>query len=492
MTFASPSPSSRSSSSSTTPSANPNRWKALSILSLAQFLIILDTSIIGVALPTIQERFSITQTDLQWIFNAYVITFGTLLLLGGKLSDIVGQRKIFAIGFLILTGSSVLAGLATTNDVLILGRILQGLGAALIAPAALSIVMNLFSSNKSEMNKAMGIWGAAAPAGGTAGVFLGGVITAWLDWSWVFLINVPIGIMVLALIPKLIPAGIKKKGSIDYFGALSITGSLALMIYSIVTANEIEGGWLSIQTISTLATSIALLSAFIAIEKRSKDPLMPLHIFKIPNLLSSNIVMALLGASWVSMWFFLNLYLQQILHYGPLESGLALLPMTGLIMVMMVWAMPKLIGKLGIKGNLIAGLGLLTLGLILFSFTPANSSDVNNDNNYVFLVYVLPASIISALGMSFSYIPILISAISKAKNEESGIASGLVNTTYQLGSALGLAIMVSISTIHSEYLTSVGINMILGLNEGFHLAFIGAGIISAIAAITGALLIKTK
>ncbi len=236
MTFASSSPSSISSSS--IPTSNPNRWKALSILSLAQFLIILDTSIIGVALPTIQEHFNITQTDLQWIFNAYVITFGAVLLLGGRLSDIVGQRKVFTIGFLILTGASVLAGFAMSNDMLITARVLQGLGAALIAPSALSIVMNLFAGNKSEMNKAMGIWGAAAPAGGTAGVFLGGIITAWFDWPWVFLINVPIGIIVLALIPKLIPRGIKKKGRVDYLGALTITASLGLLIYSIVTANE--------------------------------------------------------------------------------------------------------------------------------------------------------------------------------------------------------------------------------------------------------------
>jgi EmrB/QacA subfamily drug resistance transporter len=286
-------------------------------LSLAQFLIILDTSIIGVALPSIQEHFGITQTELQWIFNAYVITFGALLLLGGRLSDILGQRKVFTIGFLILTGASVLAGIAMSNDMLITARVLQGLGAALIAPSALSIVMNLFSANQSEMNKAMGIWGAAAPAGGTAGVFLGGIITAWFDWPWVFLINVPIGIAVLALIPKLIPKGVKKKGSIDYLGALTITASVGILIYSIVTANE--NGWTSIQTTILLSTSTALFVGFIAIEKRSKDPLIPLHIFKIPNLLSSNIVMALLGASWVSMWFFLNLYLQQILHYGPLE-----------------------------------------------------------------------------------------------------------------------------------------------------------------------------
>jgi EmrB/QacA subfamily drug resistance transporter len=488
MTFASSSPGSTSSSTS---AANPNRWKTLTILSLAQFLIILDTSIIGVALPTIQQHFNITQTDLQWIFNAYVITFGTLLLLGGKLSDVIGQRKVFTIGFLILTGTSVLAGVAASNDVLITARILQGLGAALIAPSALSIVMNLFANNKSEMNKAMGIWGAAAPAGGTAGVFLGGIITAWFDWPWVFLINVPIGIMVLTLIPKLIPQGTKKKGRIDYLGALTITASLALMIYSIVTANESEGGGISIQTISMLSASIVLLGAFIAIEKKSKEPLIPLGIFKTTNLLSSNIVMALLGASWVSMWFFLNLYLQQILHYGPLESGLALLPMTGLIMTMMIWMMPKLIGKLGIKENLIIGLALLTIGMILFSFTPDNTGK-NNSNNFIFMVYVLPASIISALGMAFSYIPVLTSAVSNARNEQMGIASGLVNTTYQVGSALGLAIMVAVSTAHSESLVYIGINTLEAINSGFHLSFTGTAIISAIAAITSVIFINTK
>ncbi len=470
--------------------SNPNRWKALTILSLAQFLIILDTSIIGVALPTIQQHFGITQTDLQWIFNAYVITFGALLLLGGKLSDIVGQRKVFTIGFLILTGASVLAGIAVSNDMLVTARVLQGLGAALIAPSALSIVMNLFSTNKSEINKAMGVWGAAAPAGGTAGVFLGGIVTAWFDWPWVFLINVPIGIAVLALIPRLIPQGVKKKGRVDYLGALTITASVGLLIYSIVTANEY--GWTSIQTTMLLSISIALFVGFITIEKRSKEPLIPFHIFKTPDLVSSNIVMALLGASWVSMWFFHNLYLQQILHYGPLESGLALLPMTGLIMIMMTWLMPRLIGKLGIKENLIVGLGLLTIGLVLFSFTPANSEQFNSDNNYIFIVYVLPASIISALGMSFSYIPLLISAISSARKEDSGMASGLVNMTYQIGSALGLAIMVSVSIAYSESLTNIGSNMLEALNNGFHLSFVGAAIASSIAGIVSVFFISKK
>ena len=469
--------------------SNPHRWKALSILSLAQFLIILDTSIIGVALPTIQGHFGITQTNLQWIFNAYVIAFGTLLLLGGRLSDTFGHMQIFVLGFIILTAASVLAGMAPTIDVLIAARILQGVGAALIAPSALSIVISLFAGNKSEMNRAMGIWGAAAPAGGTAGVFLGGIITAWLDWPWVFLINVPIGIAVLALTPKLIPKGKRKKGiDIDYLGAMSITVSLALLVYSIVTANDV--GWLSAQTIALLSASVISLAAFVAIEKRSKQPLVPLHIFKATaNLLSSNIVMALLGAAWVSMWFFLNLYLQQILHYGPLESGLALLPMTVLIMVMMVWASPKLMGRLGIKPNMVMGLALLAAGILLFSMTPANSSDSNNG---VFLAYVLPASIISALGMSFSYIPVLTSAVANAKKEDVGVASGLVNTTYQIGSALGLAIMVSIATMHTEALVNIGTRSLDALNNGFHTAFIGAAFVSVVAAIVSLKYIKTK
>jgi EmrB/QacA subfamily drug resistance transporter len=478
-----------SSSSLTTAVPNPNRWKALSILSLAQFLIILDTSIIGVALPTIQQHFSITQTELQWIFNAYVISFGTMLLLGGRLSDIFGQKRIFIAGFLVLTASSIIAGIASSNDVLIAARALQGLGAALIAPSALSIVMSLFTNNKSEMNKAMGIWGASAPAGGTAGVFLGGIITAWLDWPWVFLINVPIGIAVLVLTSKLIPQGTRKKGNIDYLGAVSITAALILLVYSIVTANNV--GWVSAQTISLLTVSAVLFAAFITIEKRTKEPLIPLHIFKTTrNLLSGNMVMALLGAAWVSMWFFLNLYLQQILNYGPFESGLALLPMTVLIMIMMVWSTPRLIGKLGIKLNLVLGLGLLAIGMILFSFTPANTAA--EGNNKIFMVYVLPASIISAVGMSFAYIPALTASIANAKKEDTGIASGLVNTTYQIGSALGLAVTVAIASTHTETLTKIGTENLEAINNGFHLAFIGAAIVTTIATTISLIYIKSR
>ncbi|MGH9955292.1 MAG: MFS transporter, partial [Nitrososphaeraceae archaeon] len=386
-----------------------------------------DTSIIGVALPEIQQQFGFSQSDLQWIFSAYVIVFGALLLLGGRLSDIVGQRRIFVIGFAILTAASVVASLAPSGTVLIAARALQGVGAALIAPFALSIVMNLFTI-PSERNKAMGFWGAAAPAGGTAGVFLGGILTAWVDWSWVFLINVPIGIAVLALTRMLLPPGIRQKGRVDYLGAFSITGALILLVYAIVTAND--AGWTSLQTVSLLLISAGLLGAFIMIQKRIREPLIPLRIFRTPSLLTSNVVMALLGAAWIPMWFFLNLYLQQIQGYGPFESGLALLPMTAAIMVLMIGVSSKLISRLGVKQGLVAGLGLLALAMVMFVATPSS-------NEGSFFIYVLPASLVAAGGMSLAYISALMSAVSHARKEESGLASGIVNTSYQIGSALG-------------------------------------------------------
>lgn len=455
------------------------RWKALALLSLAQFLIIMDTSIIGVALPAIQQQFSFSQTDLQWIFSAYVIVFGALLLLGGRLSDILGQRRIFIIGFAILTTASIVAGLASSGNILITARALQGVGAALIAPSALSIVMNLFPI-PSERNKAMGFWGAAAPAGGTAGVFLGGIITAYVDWSWVFLINVPIGIAVLALTMTLLPKGTRQQGRVDYLGAISITAVLILLVYAIVTANNV--GWSSVQTVSLLSTSAALLGAFTIIQKRSREPLMPLRIFKTPNLLASNIVMALLGAAWIPMWFFLNLYLQQVQGYGAFESGLALSPMTAAIMAIMIGASSRLIRRLGVKHSLVAGLGLLAVAMLMFVATPSAKGS--------FATHVLPPSLIAAIGMSLAYIPALMSAVSHVKKEESGLASGIVNTSYQIGSALGLAIMVAIASAQTLLDGDNGIHSIDALNNGFHLAFTAAAMVAGIAAIVAFVAIK--
>jgi EmrB/QacA subfamily drug resistance transporter len=466
----------------TTKGEDPRRWKALALLSLAQFLIIMDTSIIGVALPEIQQQFGFSQSDLQWIFSAYVIVFGALLLLGGRVSDIIGQRRIFVIGFAILTAASVLAGLASSGTILIAARALQGVGAALIAPSALSILMNLFTI-PSERNKAMGFWGAAAPAGGTAGVFLGGILTAYVDWSWVFLINVPIGIAVLALSGILLPKDENKKrtGRVDYPGALSITGALVLLVYAIVTAND--AGWSSLQTVSLLLTSTGLLGAFIMIQKRSRDPLIPLHIFKTTNLLASNIVMALLGAAWIPMWFFLNLYLQQVQGYGAFESGLALLPMTAAIMVLMIGASSRLIRRLGVKHSLVAGLGLVAVAMLMFVATPSTTDGS-------FITHVLPASLVAAGGMSLAYIPALMSAVSHARREESGLASGIVNTSYQTGSALGLAIVVAIASAQTLLDENNGVGSIDALNNGYHLAFTIAAIVAAIAAIVAYVAIR--
>jgi EmrB/QacA subfamily drug resistance transporter len=458
------------------------RWKALALLSLAQFLIIMDTSIIGVALPEIQQQFGFTQSDLQWIFSAYVIVFGALLLLGGRVSDIIGQRRIFVIGFAILTAASVLAGLAPNGTILIAARALQGVGAALIAPSALSMVMNLFTI-PSERNKAMGFWGAAAPAGGTAGVFLGGILTAYVDWSWVFLINVPIGIGVLTLSGALLPKDENKKqtGRVDYPGALSITGALVLLVYAIVTAND--AGWSSLQTVSLLLTSAGLLGAFIMIQKRSRDPLIPLRIFRTTNLLASNVVMALLGAAWIPMWFFLNLYLQQVQGYGAFESGLALLPMTAAIMALMIGASSRLIRLLGVKHSLVAGLGLLAVAMLMFVATPSATDGS-------FITHVLPASLVAAGGMSLAYIPALMSAVSHARKEESGLASGIVNTSYQIGSALGLAIVVAIASAQTLLDENNGVGSIDALNNGYHLAFTIVAIVAAIAAIVAYVAIR--
>jgi EmrB/QacA subfamily drug resistance transporter len=450
--------------------ADPGRWKALIVLSLAQFLVILDTSIIGVA-PMIQQHFGFSQADLQWIFSAYVIVFGALLLLGGRLSDMIGQRRVFVIGFAILTAASVLAGLAPAGEVLIAARALQGIGAAFIAPAAMSMVMSLFTI-PAERNKALGYWGAAAPAGGTAGVFLGGIITAYVDWSWVFLINVPVGIAVLGLSRRLLPRGVKQKGQVDYPGAISITGALILLVYAIVTAND--AGWSSLQTVSLLLASAGLFGAFTVIQKRSKAPPIPLQIFRTRNLLSSHIVMALLGAAWIPMWFFLNLYLQQIQGYGPFESGLALLSMTAAIMILMIGTSSRIISRIGVKTSMVAGLGLLAVAMFLFAATPSSSGS--------FLTHVLPASLVAAGGMSLAYIPVLTAAVSNARREESGLASGIVNTSYQIGSALGLAIMVAVASAATLQAENNRVGSIDALNTGFHLAFIGAAIVAVAAA----------
>ena len=453
------------------------RWAALALLCTAQFMVIMDTSIIGVALPAIKSALNFSQSGLQWIFNAYVIFFGGLLLLGGKLSDIVGPKKIFIAGFVILTLASLLAGIAWSPASMNVGRALQGVGSALLAPAALTLLMSMFTDPK-EIARAMGFWGASAAAGGSAGVFLGGVITQWMSWRWVFLINIPMALIVLWQSRSLLIEGISRKGKVDLLGALTITASLVLMVYAIVTA---EGSFMNEKFIGLLTLSILLFVGFIVLQKAKSEPLISLSIFSAPNLSPGNTIMAMMAAAWIPLWFFLNLYLQQVLHFSAFTSGLALLPMTIVIMFLMVRMTGKLVGRFGFKKNLVAGLLSLTASLFLFSRVPEHGS---------FLIDVLPASLLGALGMSLAYIPGTIASMSGAKPEETGLASGIVNTSYQIGSALGLAIIVAIATSVTASAQTSGATEISALNSGFRTAFIAAGAICSLATIGSAIFIK--
>ena len=456
-------------------SPSPLRWRALSLLALAQFLVIMDTSIIGVALPELGADLGFAQADLSWVFNAYVIAFGGLLLLGGKLSDVFGARRLFVAGFVILTGASVLAGVAGSAGVEIAARALQGGGAALIAPASLSLLMQLFSHEPRELTKALALYGAAAPAGGTAGVFLGGVLTEWLSWPFVFYVNVPVGLAVLALAARWLPAGSRTSGRIDVAGAATVTASLSLLVFGIVRAPEI--GWTSGQVVTSVGTGVALLVAFLGIQRVRRDPLMPLGIWRTPNLAAANAAMALLGAAWVPMWFFLNLYLQQVLGFGPFGSGASLLPMTVTMMILMVGVTERLVGRYGFRSTLAAGLVVLTSGLVILSFVSAEGTFVGD---------VLLGSLVSAVGMSLAYIPAMFAAMSGAKPAEAGLASGIVNTTYQIGSALGLAAMTAVAASNG----ADEIGNPLALVDGFSSAFLGAAAIAVVGAAIAAAFIR--
>jgi len=456
-------------------SANPRRWSALAVIALAQFIVIMDTSIIGVALPEIQTDLGFTPENLSWVFNAYVIALGGLLLLGGRLSDLFGAKRMFSLGWAILAGGSLAAGLADSVGLEIVARAAQGAGAALIAPSALTLLMMLFGSNPKELMKAFAIYGAAAPAGGTAGVFLGGVITEWISWPWVFYINIPIALLVLAVTPSLMPGAPARRGSIDLLGSLTATTGLALTVFGIVRAPE--EGWGSTATLLSIGGGIALLALFLVVQASRREPLMRLSILRTPNLAAANIAQLLLGAAWIPMWFFLNLYLQQVLGYGAFEGGAALLPMTLTIMFLMVVIAPRVIARFGVKTPIVAGMLMLAAGMVVLSLVRADGN---------FAADVLPASLIAAAGMSLAFIPSLGTAIQSAKPEEGGLASGIVNTSYQVGSALGLAAMTAVATSQgADQLRNAA-----ALTDGYSAAFLGAAGIAVVGALLTAMLLR--
>ena len=456
------------------PAVNPRRWTALAVIALAQFMVIADTSIIGVALPDIRSDLGFSPEDLSWVFNAYVIAFGGLLLLGGRLSDLFGAKRLFTAGWAVLAAGSLAAGHADSTGVEIAARAIQGAGSALIVPSALTLLMMLFGSNPKELTKAFAVYGAAAPAGGTAGVFLGGVITEWASWPWVFFINIPVAIIALAL-TGLMPAAPARRGSVDLVGAILATGGLAALVFAIVRAPE--QGWGSTATIAIGAAGLASLALFVTVQAARREPLMRLGILHSPNLAAANIAQVLLGAAWVPMWFFLNLYLQQVLGLGPLESGAALLPMTVAIMLGMVVVAPRVMARIGAKRMVVGGLFVLAGGLALLSLVRANGS---------FVVDVLPASLVAAAGMALAFIPSLQTAISSARPEEGGLASGIVNTGYQVGSALGLAAMTALAAAHGAgQLGNTG-----ALTDGYSAAFLAAAGIAVAGGLVAAVTLR--
>ncbi|PSR66168.1 MULTISPECIES: MFS transporter [Nocardia] len=454
---------------STRVSAPPSRrWFALALIALAQFMVIMDTSIIGVALPKMQDSLGFSQEGLSWVFNAYVIVFGGLLLLGGRLSDIWGARRIFQAGWVVLGAGSLVAGLAGSPALELIGRGVQGAGAALIAPSALTLLMMVFGSNPKELTTAFAFYGAAAPAGGTAGVFLGGLITEYASWPWVFYINIPIAALAVVAAAVLVPGGAAAAGgSVDVLGALTATLGSGAAVFAVVRAPEV--GWGSGSTWAVLALAVALLAAFLGLQARRSEPLMPLSIFRAPNLGAANLAQVLLGAAWVPMWFFLNLYLQQVLGYSAFPSGAALLPMTALIMVGMIAVSPKLFARFGARAMIVTGLLVLGAGLVWLTFIRADGT---------FWIDVLPGSLLAASGMSLAFVPSLQTAISAARPEQGGLASGLVNTGYQIGSALGLAVVTAIAAAAG----ADRIDDADALTDGFSAAFGAAAGIAVLAA----------
>lgn len=456
------------------PPSRTTRWFGLVLIATAQFVVIMDTSIIGVALPDMQRDLGFTPESLSWVFNAYVVAFGGLLLLGGRLADAFGARKIFVLGWLILIAGSLMAGAATSVGLELAGRAVQGAGSALIAPAALTLLMMLFGGT-ADLPKAFAVYGAAAPIGGTAGVFLGGVLTEYASWPWVFYVTIPIAVFVLAFTARMLPRTVRKaSGSIDTAGALTVTGGLAVTVYAIVKAPET--GWLATPTLFALAGGIALLAVFFVIQAKSRNPLLRLGLIRTPLLGAANGAQLLLGAAWVSMWFFLNLYLQQVLGATAFAAGAALLPMTGLVVLVMVALAPRLQARFGAKALIVTGLLVLAAGLAWLSLVRA-------DGNYA--VDVLPASLVAALGMSLAFVPSLGTAINAAPPAETGVASGLVSTSYQIGSALGLAALTAI-----VYGISGADPSPVELTRGYSAAFTGAAVLAVAGALITALAMK--
>jgi EmrB/QacA subfamily drug resistance transporter len=456
------------------------RWLALVLVCLGDLMIVLDVTIVGVALPSIREDLGFSETSLAWVVNAYLLTFGGFLLLGGRLGDLFGHRRLFLAGIALFTSASLACGLATSQGVLIGARAIQGLGGAVVSAVALSLIVTLFTE-PAERAKAMGVFGFVAAGGGSIGVLLGGILTDVLDWHWIFLVNLPIGAAVFLLSLRILPGGggIAAAGRLDVAGAVTVTASLMLAVYAIVNGNE--KGWTSAQTLGLLGAAAVLLGVFLAIEARVAAPLVPLGLFKLRNIAVSNVV-GVLWAAAMFAWFFLSaLYLQLVLGYSPLQVGLAFLPGNLIMGAFSLGLSAKIVMRYGIRAPLAVGLGLAAVGLLLFARAPV-------DGNFV--VDVLPSMILLGCGAGLAFNPVLLAAMSDVEERDAGLASGVVNTSFMMGGALGLAVLASFAASRTDTLRAAGDDSLTALTGGYHAAFLLGAIFAATAAALGGALLR--
>jgi EmrB/QacA subfamily drug resistance transporter len=462
-------------------SSTDRRWLALVLLAAAQFVVVLDASIVNVALPSIGSALHFSQDNLSWVVNAYTLTFGGFLLLGGRMADLLGRRRMFIAGLVLFAGASLAGGLAQSDVWLIAARAVQGLGAALLSPAALSLVTVLFEEG-ADRNKALGVWGAVAGSGGAAGVLLGGMLTEWAGWEWVLFVNVPIGIAAAFLAPRLLPES-RNEGHrhFDIAGAVSVTAGLSLLVYSLVNANQ--AGWGSTTTLGLLAIAIALIIGFVFIERNTRAPLVPFPgIFRVRTIRGINVTGLLIAMALFSMFFFISLYMQQVLGFDALKTGIAYLPLAVGIIISAGIA-STLTTRFGVKPVLVAGLILTAIGLYWFSLISPEGSYVGD---------ILFPALISAFGLGLSFVPMTIAAVAGVEPHEAGLASGLINTSQQVGGALGLAILAAIANTRTDSLTESGSSLPVALTEGFQIALlVGAGF-AVLGAILALLLVDGR
>ncbi len=458
------------------------RWLALYVLCTGVLMIVLDTTVVTVALPSIQSDLGFTETTLVWVLNAYMLTYGGFLLLGGRLGDLYGNRRWLLIGLVVFTVASLACGIAQSQWLLVVARAVQGLGGAVVTAVALALIMNLFPDN-SDRAKAMGIYGFVCAAGGTIGEVLGGMLTQWLNWHWIFLINLPIGIAVYAYCLKLLPRDVAPvvRQRLDVAGAVTVTLGLIFAVYAIIEGNA--AGWGSLQTVGLLTASAVLLVAFLILEAKVRDPLMPLHLFKLRNLATANVV-AVLWAAGMFAWFVISaLYMQRVLGYTPLQVGLGFLPADAIMAVFSLGLSARLVIRYGIRGPTWVGLGIAAIGLVLFARAAIDGSYVAN---------VLPGMLLLGIGGGMAFNPLLLAAMNDVTEDLSGLASGIVNTAFMMGGALGLAILASIADTRTRELQAAGQELVAALNGGYQLAFLlGAGM-TALGAMLSAVLLRPR